>query len=167
MEDNTNQHQLNKGFRVLQVIWGALLFSLAVYVLACKLIEEQNIHTVTTQDFPLDTLKLALYGASFITLVIANFLKKILLNRDNKMKWLQAQQNISIHNQHPAVGRYSAVIIILAALSESIGIYGVVLFLLSKSSLILYQFITISAASMIYFRPRKEELFQLASTMKS
>ena len=167
MEDNTNQHQLIKGFRVLQVIWGALLFSLAVYVLVCKLVEEQNIETATIPDLSLDTLKFALYGASFITLVIANFLKKILLNPDKEMKWLKAQQNISIHNQHPAVGRYTAVIIILAALSESIGIYGVVLFLLSKNSLVLYQFITVSAAAMIYFRPRKEELLQLASTMKS
>lgn len=167
MTDNTNQHQLNNGFRVLQVIWGLLLFSLAVYVLVCKLIEDQDINTVSTQDFPLDTLKFALYGASFITLVVANFLKKVLLNPDKKMKWMQAQQNISVHNQHPAVGRYTVVIIILAALSESIGIYGVVLFLISKNSLVLYQFITISAAAMIYFRPRKEELLQLASTMKS
>lgn len=89
-----------------------------------------------------------------------------MLNPNKKMKWLQAQQNNSVHNQHPAVGRYTVVIIILAALSESIGIYGVVLFLISKNSLVLYQFITISAAAMIYFRPRKEELLQLASTMK-
>ncbi len=167
MEDNTNQHQLNNGFRVLQVIWGVLFFSLAVYVLVCKMIEDQNISTVSIPDFPLDTFKFALYGVSFITLLIANFLKKNMLNPNRKMKWLQAQQNASVHNQHPAVGRYSVAIIILAALSESIGIYGVVLFLISKNSLILYQFITISAAAMIYFRPRKEELFQLAATMKN
>lgn len=55
MADNTNQQQLNNGFRVLQIIWGLLLFSLAIYVLVCKMIADQDIHTVITEDFPLDT----------------------------------------------------------------------------------------------------------------
>lgn len=51
------------------------------------------------------------------------------------------------------------------ALSESIGVYGLVLFFLSKDSGVLYQFIVMSAIAMLYYRPRKEELLQLAVEM--
>ncbi len=51
------------------------------------------------------------------------------------------------------------------ALSESIGIYGMVLFILSKDSMTLYQFITMSAIAMFYYRPRKEELLEVAAQM--
>jgi len=39
------------------------------------------------------------------------------------------------------------------------------LFFLGKDSMTLYQLIIISAAAMVYFRPRKEELLNLAKEM--
>jgi hypothetical protein len=51
-------------------------------------------------------------------------------------------------------------------LSESIGVAGVVLFYLFKDSATLYQFLIFSSIAMFYFRPRKEELLQVAVEMK-
>jgi len=52
--------------------------------------------------------------------------------------------------------------VISLALSESIGIYGLVLFLLGKNTMDLYLFILVSAGAMIMYRPRKDELLSLA-----
>ncbi|MBU2499127.1 MAG: hypothetical protein KKE57_09510 [Proteobacteria bacterium] len=52
------------------------------------------------------------------------------------------------------------------ALSESIGIYGLVLFFLGDSLRTLYTFIGISALAIIYHRPKREELETLALAMQ-
>jgi hypothetical protein len=48
------------------------------------------------------------------------------------------------------------------ALSESIGVYGLVLFFLGESFRTLYIFIGISALAMLLYRPKREELETLA-----
>ena len=68
---------------------------------------------------------------------------------------------------HPAVGKYLTVIVIVTAFSESVGIYGVVLFLISKDALSLYQLMILSAIAMVVFRPTKEELIDVAEKMKA
>jgi hypothetical protein len=46
-------------------------------------------------------------------------------------------------------------------MSESIGVYGLILFLLGKNSTDLYLLILVSAAAMVMYRPRKEEMLNL------
>ena len=52
------------------------------------------------------------------------------------------------------------------AISESIGVHGFVLFLLGGDFKTLYIFIFISAIAMLVYRPKVEELGQLAIAMK-
>jgi hypothetical protein len=77
-----------------------------------------------------------------------------------------AARSQSIQSQHPAAAKYTTALVVAMALSESIGIYGLVLFFLSKDSLTLYLFILMSAIAMFYYRPRKEELLQVALEMQ-
>ena len=69
-------------------------------------------------------------------------------------------------NQPPFVGHYAAVVIISLALSESIGIYGLVLFLLGGGFKTLYTFIAVSALAMVFYRPKREEMEKLAMAYK-
>ncbi len=57
--------------------------------------------------------------------------------------------------------------VVSLALSESIGIYGFVLFLLGDGFRTLYIFIGISALAMFFYRPKREELEALAIAMQS
>jgi hypothetical protein len=69
-------------------------------------------------------------------------------------------------NTAPFVGKYTTFVIVSLALSESIGIYGFVLFLLGDSFQTLYTFIAVSALAMIFYRPKRKELEKLAMTYR-
>ncbi len=160
MLEKSEMEQLDKAWTVIKIIWGALLASLGVYVAVCEYMKDQ---LRPTTDFPLETMKLVLYGVSFFTLIVIHFIRRMMLKTAGSGLFSAFVQSPSV--QHPTAGRYLSVVIVSMALCESIGIYGLVLFFMSKDSLVLYQFIIISAAAMLYFRPRKEELLQLAEDM--
>ena len=64
-------------------------------------------------------------------------------------------------SEHFALQRYSAATIVALAMSESIGVYGLILFFLGKNSTDLYLLILIAAAAMVVYRPRKDEMLSL------
>jgi hypothetical protein len=159
-EEQIEMKQLKAGWRVVLLIWGAIFASLGIYLIVC-LIVEKGLQTNIDPDFPLETIKYALFGVSFITLIVVYYLRKFLLRQSTSV--INSSQTLSV--RHPAIGRYTIIIIITSALLESIGIYGVILFLLAKDYLSLYQLLTISALAMLYFRPRKIELINLSAQM--
>lgn len=156
-EEQKEMKQLETGWRVILMIWGAILASLGIYLVVC-LVVEKELQIKLDPDFPLDTLKYSLFGVSFFTLFLVHYIRKFLLRAGNSSQ--------TSSPQHPAIAKYSVAVVITSALLESIGIYGVVLFLISKDTLSLYQLLIISAAAMIHFRPRKNELLNLAAQMK-
>ena len=58
-----------------------------------------------------------------------------------------------------------AAMIVSLALSESIGVYGLVLFLIGDSFQTLYIFIGISVVAMFFYRPKREDLETLATAI--
>lgn len=63
---------------------------------------------------------------------------------------------------HPLLQKYISAMMVALALSESIGIFGFVLFLLGKNALDLYILIAVSAAAIVAYRPKRDELLDLA-----
>nr|WP_319394595.1 hypothetical protein [uncultured Desulfobacter sp.] len=160
-DEQDDEKRLLSGWRIVLIIWGAILGSLGVYLIVCLNIETA-LQVNIGPDFPLATLKYALFGVACVTVVVVYILRKFLLNSGRSI--VNSTQAASA--QHPALAKYTTAVVITSALLESIGIYGVVLFLLAKDTRSLYQLLSISAAAMIYFRPRKEELLNLAKQMK-
>lgn len=161
MLTNDEKEKLQKGFTVARFIWIAMLASLGVYMVVCEVMARSGMETIALgPDFPVEVFKMALFGVSLIALIIAFFLRKAMLNPKSSI--------LSPNNpgQHPAVGKYMVAMLISLAISESVGIYGLVLFLLTQDLMPLYQFLIISGAAMIYFRPKFEELENLAIAMK-
>ena len=66
----------------------------------------------------------------------------------------------------PFIAKYATAVIVSLALSESIGIYGFVLFLLGGGFKTLYIFIAVSALAMVFYRPKREEMEKLAMAYK-
>ena len=75
-------------------------------------------------------------------------------------------QNQGSATESLAVSKYIAAMIVSLAMSETIGIYGLVLFMLGKNTMDLYLLIFISAAAMFYYRPQKEKIIELAKSLK-
>jgi hypothetical protein len=59
------------------------------------------------------------------------------------------------------IGKYATAVIISLALSESVGIFGLVLFFLGKDFQILHAFLACSAVAMVFHRPRVSEIENL------
>jgi hypothetical protein len=161
-EEQNKRARLEAGWRVILVIWGVMLASLGIYIVICINIEK-SIQINTDPSFPLKTIRYALFGVSCITLFVVYCLRKFLMKPNISI----ANSRQMSSNQHPAVGKYTVAILMTSGLLESIGIYGVVLFLWAKDTSSLYQLVIISAAAMLFFRPRKEELFNLAAHMNA
>ncbi len=142
-------------------IWGAILGSLGIYLAVCLVLGDTLTGSMP-DGFPLTTLRYALFGISVFTLVAVHFLRGFLLENPGLMRSARPVPS----SQHPAVARYTVVVIITSALLESIGIYGLILFLLARDSLSLYQLIGLSALAMLYYRPKKVDLLDLAERMK-
>ena len=163
MLEKNEIEQLDKAWVIIRIIWGALVGSLAVYLLVCMIMKDQL--RPMEIGFPLETLKIVLFGVSLLTFFSIYYIRKAMLQMSIRGSASPFMPNASAQIQHPAAGKYLTAIIVAMALSESIGVYGLVLFFLSKDSGVLYQFIVMSAIAMLYYRPRKEELLQLAVEM--
>jgi hypothetical protein len=90
-------------------------------------------------------IKKLLAAVSGVELVFAYLIRKFMLKR----KLSDPAQNLQ---------RYTAAVIVSLAISESIGIYGLVLYLLGEELSTLYTFIGISAMAMIFYRPKENEV---------
>lgn len=148
------EQELNKALRVSNVIFYALLLSLFAYLFVC-LSFIKNPKTSINAD-TLTTFRTALYGLSFVVLLITKPFKKFILKKHFKKSTRQTGPLL-----YPEVQRFMTAMINACALTESIGIYGVVLFILGGNPADLYVLIAISAVAMLQYRPNKEELLSL------
>jgi hypothetical protein len=146
--------ELNKGMLNLKIIWFAMLASLAVYLFVG--LQAQTALQVTMDKDTFAMMKKALYIVAFATLIATRYIRKLFLS--GKIQHRPPAQT----SQHPALQKYTAAVILALAMSESIGIYGLILFLLGKNTMDLYLLILISAAALFMFRPRKDEVIKLA-----
>lgn len=150
--------EINKGFRILNIIWYAMLTSLVIYLFV-GLYVAPNLKTSMSAD-AFSILRRVLYILAFIMLIIASRIKKMILSAKGSAK--QANPNGDYPIQNPVLQKYATAMIAACAMSESIGIYGLVLFLLGKDVTDLYLLIFVSAAAIFMHRPKKDEIIGLS-----
>lgn len=105
----------------------------------------------------LDLLRTVLYVLSFIILLVTRIVRRLVLSGKGVGT---SRQTPALSN--PLLQKYLAAMMIALALSESIGIFGFVLFLVGKSAIDLYVLIGLAAVTMLVYRPRRDELLALA-----
>jgi hypothetical protein len=148
-----SESELQRGITTSRGIWFALFASLLLYVMIVPMLFATTRISFSQETYR--TLRLALFGCAFLTLVLVWFLRKYLLAAPQGKKPAKS-------NQHPAVARYLSVMLVATGMSEAIGIYGLVLYMLGKNSQDLYLLTLLSAAAMILYFPKREELLTLA-----
>ncbi|MBN1931825.1 MAG: hypothetical protein JW786_09485 [Desulfobacterales bacterium] len=141
----------------LWVIWSAMLGSLFIYVIICHMFGDQIRGNHLGSGFSIELLKKILYGISVAELFIAYYVRNLMLSTRSKNRRLNLRSATVTGIKSPDEIKYMSAIIVSLAISGGIGIYGLVLFLLGAEFQTLYNFIAISAAAMVFFRPKSEE----------
>jgi hypothetical protein len=72
MEGAPERGANEKGFRILWIIWAAMLGSLFIYVVICHQWGDE-IRQTSSPDFPLDVMRKILYGIAIFTLILTHF----------------------------------------------------------------------------------------------
>ena len=103
--------QLDRGWKIIQVIWWAILASLPMYLVVCILVEKE-LHINIDSNFPLDTIRYTFFAVSVITLFAVHFLRRFLL--DTGRSAVKPDQSQS--PQQAAVGKYTIATIITSTL---------------------------------------------------
>ena len=140
-----NTETLQKHFKVIRIIWIAMLASLAVYLVVCQLAGDA-IRQGVGNDVPLDLMRRILIGIAVAELLLIDVIRK---------RTLKPRRNVA---PEAVIQRYSVTSLISCAIAESIGIFGMVLYFLGESDIYLYFLIAISAMTMVYYRPKFETL---------
>ena len=144
MVEATEGRGIEKGLLTLWIIWAAIFTSLFIYVFIAHQFGE-GMRRTANPDFPTGLFKNILYVVVAVTLFLTYFLRKLTLagrfigSKDKLFK------PTSVSDQPPLIHRYTTAVIVSLALSESIGIYGFILFFFGDNFLTLYTFIGISA----------------------
>lgn len=164
MPDLSESERLNRDFRTIRLIWLAMLAVLGLYVFAAHLIADE-LQLPGEADFPYAALKNILYVVSGATLVITGFVRRALL-RSPARDTLVAEEPGATRAARVAAARYVMATLVSSALAETIGVYGFALFVFSGEFDTLYAFLFVSAAALLLYRPKREELENLALELK-
>jgi F0F1-type ATP synthase membrane subunit c/vacuolar-type H+-ATPase subunit K len=147
------EQELDKRLMTLKIIWFAMLMSLGIYLFV-GIHVGTNARSSINEDM-LGILRTVLYAMAVAILIATRYIRKLIMSGKSQVS--QPAQAL----EHLALQKYSAATIVALAMSESIGIYGLILFFLGKNSKDLYLLILISAAAMVMYRPRKDEMLNL------
>lgn len=161
MIPNEEIEKLDKGLLTLNLIWAAMLISLFIYLFVGIYIKDTL--RITMEKDVVDMLRNALYLVSLITLIATRFIRKLILSG----KDINTDQSSYKSDQPRGLARYTSAMVVSLAMTESIGIYGLVLFFLGKNEVDLYLFILISAATMLIYRPKRDEIIGLSEVSRT
>jgi F0F1-type ATP synthase membrane subunit c/vacuolar-type H+-ATPase subunit K len=165
MQSDAEKDAIQKGMMTLWIMWAAMIGSILIYIYIVHAFGDE-IRQPLHPDFPMELLRNIFYGLSIITILLSHFLRKLLLAVKNDNVSPGFLKSKAQPNQPLFVGKYTIALMISLALSESIAIYGLVLFLLGADLQTFYIFTAISVLSMFYYRPKKIELEELAIAMQ-
>ncbi|MFC1884378.1 hypothetical protein ACFL2O_06395 [Thermodesulfobacteriota bacterium] len=148
---------LEKGMMTLWIIWGAIFISLFIYIFISHTLGEE-IRKGGSEGIDLPLFRNILMAVGIFEIFAIYILRKFMLPKGPDISAADAQGGSSVFDPAGAVALYTRATIITLALAEGIGIYGLVLFFLGDSFEVLYLFMAVSAALMIYYRPKRDEL---------
>ena len=144
-ERGANEKQL----LILWIFWASTVGSLLIYVFICHLCGDQ-IRRAASPNFPLDLIRNILYGLAIFTIFLTHILRKFMLTARSGGSGPMSLKSSLRSNQPSFLAKYTIAVIVSLLLSETIGIYGFVLFLLGDDFRTLHIFIGISALAMFF-----------------
>ena len=160
MLTETEKEAVQKGMKQLWLIWAAITASLLIYLYIVYAFGEE-IRPPMGEDLPLELLRNILYGVSVMVLFLGHFIRKWIIKNTGFSAQLYKDRK-EFSNQPSYMMKYTAAVVASVALGESIAIFGLVLFLIGADYQTFYIFLAISACAMVFFRPKRAEIDELA-----
>ena len=150
--------ELKKAYWVIAAIGAAMVLSTFVYAGIVEWFKYSNIPTgVKMEPSQVTTLRVALLVFSAVEFIIIKYIRSAFMSGKIKMK-----PNPGTLGYANPVGAFTAVSVIVYALCESICIYGLVLFLITRDSFNFYIFFAISLVAYAAYFPRYRQLEEWA-----
>jgi hypothetical protein len=156
MEGVPDTGLFERQLRNLWIIWTGMFVFLIIYVSICLLWGDAL--QQSESPFPLDLMRDILYGVAVLTVILTHFLRNFILGGRSGSSESISSESPSPSDQSSVVGKYVTAMIVSLALSESIGIYGFILFMLGADLRTAFIFNGIAALAMFIYRPKREEL---------
>lgn len=136
-----SEQQLQTDLLSAGIIRAVSLMSLMALLVICHIyVDEIQIGLDESQRI---TIRTVLYVVAILTFPVMKFVRHVMLRLHR--------------NEKSPKSRYFLAILISMIISESIGIYGFIMYVLGDSYNTLYIFIMLSALAMFLHRPDKEE----------
>jgi len=161
MHHSADREGLGSGFRIITIIWSLMFSTLGIYVAIC-LVAGDELKAEMGPGLPLAQLKYILLSVSLVTFGLIRFFRNAMLKANPRKTDIPLPRGLSEAGRS-ALSRYMSAVIVSAALAESVAIYGLLLFMLGEGFDTFYLFTAISAAAMLYYRPRRDELDSLVT----
>jgi hypothetical protein len=152
--------------RTARVIWGAIFITLPVYV-GIFHFWGQDLAVDSGPEFPQGLLEKILCGAAVGMIMIAGFLRKLMLKAAKNGVGARLFKSTSISEAQTISAKYISAVIVSLALAESSAIYGIILFILGSGMHMLYLLVGLAAVALIIYRPKFEELAAFSQKMQS
>jgi hypothetical protein len=163
------EEALRKRLNTILIIWLVFLLSLAVYAAVFYIAGEQIKASGGKSEAPVKLLRLVFAGVSVFQIVVSFFLRKKLpggMLAQSKLLDHAKLRSDEEYNLRIASSQYLIAVLISLAISESIALYGIVLFILGADYNTLLTFVGISALAMVLHCPRQSELETVAEKLK-
>ncbi len=152
MQNQNTQNDLKRAQTTATMLWAAMFASLGVYVVVVVILKDQ-LPFALLEPPVLSALRLALVLVTGIVLAITP-----------KLYWrtlssAYGRRGVSEHDVLPVVSStYISALVIVMALYESIGVYGLVLVFMGAGGNTFIGFMGVSAIAMLTARPKMETL---------
>ncbi len=151
MEQTKEKTEEKQQWRVAWIIWGAMAAAIVIYgVIGHMLAAAGTLGGFDDADIPLPLIRNILLAVALLQLAALPFIRG---------RMLAGTRVPGAGTMYAGAGaRYIIVVIVSAALSEAVAIYGLVLLLLGDSFTTLYFFLGLSVLAMLYSRPKRAEI---------
>ena len=147
------ERQLTADFKLLWLLLGLVLLTLAAYIFAS--------HYFGTQiRFVIEEEKRILIRSVLYVLTIISF------PLTNLIRFIMVRLNQTMPGKLPARQRYFVTLLVSMTFACIIGIYGFVMFILGDSYNTLYIFCLLSALAVYLYRPKITEYYSIVEALK-
>lgn len=161
MQDRIDQQRLTADLMLPWAITGLMLVTLAATIIICHTLGKQVQPPLPEDQRVL--VRTVLYGVAIVTFPVTNLVRHIQLRLAQTMPvtrpaYGKAGMAESMNDAlASAKNRYLITILVSISLIESVGIYGLVMFILGDDFNTLYLFIGMSVLGLFLYRPKRDE----------
>ena len=154
MQNSVEHEQLNADLTPHWIMVGMMFVLLVVSIVLCQSMGEQLQQGLPENQRVL--IRTVLYVKAIVTFPMTNLIRHI-----------QLRLNQTMPGNKPAKSRYLLTVIVSMSLVESVGVFGLVMFMLGDDFNTLYIFTGLSALGLFLYRPKLDEYEQIVAALSA